>query len=74
MTWDVSAKAQKDFLNKLEKLEGIKTNLLTEYELQFIDSMREKWESREVADDLGIQRWHPSSRQLNYLSQLADKF
>jgi hypothetical protein len=71
--WDVSAFAQRQFV---EKLEACERNLyrLDDPSSQFIKDMRERFNSREDADDLGLKRWSPSVRQLNYLNNIYQSF
>lgn len=71
--WDVDAFAQKDFVQKLERAESYakRSNLLTEWEQEFISDLRTKFDSREDADDLGLKRWEPSAKQLNCLDDIV---
>jgi hypothetical protein len=62
------------FVEKLEKCESIADNLLTQFESDFIASMRDNFESREAMIDLGMTGWSPSANQINTLSEIAGKF
>lgn len=62
------------FVRRLEHLEAPHRQVsLSEWERQFVKDMREKFESRETAEDLGCQVWNPSVSQWNTLSEIAEK-
>lgn len=56
------------FVEKLEACE--KSNLLSDWEWSFISNMRENFDSREDALDLGCTPWNPSANQINTLDEV----
>lgn len=49
-------------------------NGLREFELDFVESMKEKFESREAALDLGVTPWNPTTKQYLYLTTLKGQY
>lgn len=61
------------FVNKLSQLEQANTNLLNDWERNFIKDLRKKFDTREDAQDLGISEWNPSVSQWNMLGEIWRK-
>jgi hypothetical protein len=65
-------KLRENFVCKLEAAEKLKAKgLTTQWEAEFVDSMREKFELRDAMLDLGVDPWNPSASQWNTLSEIA---
>lgn len=50
-----------------------RSNQFDDWERSFIESMREKFNSREDAFDFGLTPWSPTSNQWNTLKNLSEK-
>lgn len=61
------------FLNHLTHIELHGRNLITEYDREFVNDMRSKFNSREDAEDLGCTPWSPSRNQWNFLINVWEK-
>lgn len=64
---------RRQFVGALETCEAAGYGVLTEWDLQFVEGLRKRFDSREDAEDLGITPWSPSAKQWNLLMQLAGK-
>lgn len=62
----------RQFVEKLEACEKTQAHL-TNWEVEFIRDMRESFNSREDAIDLGCNPWNPSANQYNTLCEIFDK-
>lgn len=63
-----------NFVKMLEKAEEIPDNILTDFEVDFIASIRDKFDARESQADLGIPLWNPSANQWNTLKLICEKW
>ena len=62
------------FVKRLEAAEAYcKTNRSSQWEDQFVADMREKFESREVMQDLGVTPWSPTASQWNTLGEISQR-
>jgi hypothetical protein len=61
------------FLAKLRICER-NVSRMSDWEQKFVGDIREKFESREDAFDLGLTPWSPSANQWNTLSLLAEEY
>lgn len=60
------------FAGRLQYLE--KASGLTDWESKFVEDMREKFNSREDAEDLGCPVWNPTVNQYNTMHDIAERF
>lgn len=60
------------FVTRLEKCESAVATRhdVTTWESDFVASLREYFESREDAQDLGLPEWNPTVNQWNTLSEI----
>lgn len=72
MTDDWERVSQKFFLQRLLNCEQ-HMNQIPDYAKEFIRDLRKNYNTRADAVELGATPWVPTVRQLNYLSQIADK-
>lgn len=59
------------FVARLERAERF-WDMLSLYDAKFIGEMRDRFESREQSEDLGVQPWSPSAKQWNYLISITE--
>lgn len=57
--------------NFVARLEACEKAQLSDWERGFIKGMRERFESREDAQDMGILEWNPTVKQWNQLAVMA---
>ncbi len=60
------------FEAKLEACES-SAHRLSDWELQFVESLRSNYDSREAVEELGGHGWNPSVKQWNQLSSIAER-
>lgn len=63
------------FVTRLERCEraGKMNGRLTDWERNFIADLRDNFDSREDAEDMGMTPWNPSTNQWNTLFEIAEK-
>ena len=59
------------FTERLDKCEQ-NIEALSRYNQGFVESMREKFDSRADAEDLGAEPWNPTIKQWNHLFDIAE--
>lgn len=65
---------REQFVRKLEACEApLALRHASDWERRFISDLREHFEGREDAIDLGCVPWNPTSNQWNTLSEIAGK-
>ena len=60
------------FESKLEQCEA-SDHRLSDWERNFIESLRERYDSREAMEELGHDGWSPTVKQWNQLSSIAER-
>lgn len=60
-------------LTKCTEAETRNPGVLREWEREFVESLREKFNTREDALDLGVTPWSPTLKQWNELHNIASK-
>lgn len=61
------------FLTRLVHCER-HVNSMSDWEQEFVTGMRERFDSREEAIDLGCTAWNPTTNQMNTLATLQAEY
>lgn len=51
--------------------EAVRLNLLSNWKIGFVSDIRDKFDSRESAMDLGVSPWNPTKSQWDMLAEIS---